>query len=115
MLHDDELENNWEKVLTALEPQFGGDLDLQAILFIIGVQELGKGYVKLKKDDKLNVMHIAVCTLLEPLGYYIFDGTDADGWPHWTFNTQLPHLKPAQQSHLMRQAVVDYFKKQELI
>ncbi|MCA6362349.1 MAG: hypothetical protein IM638_04885 [Bacteroidetes bacterium] len=115
MLHDEELEQQWQQVLTALEPQFGGDLDLQAILFIIGVQELGKGYRKFSKDQKLEVMHIAICTLLEPYGYYLFDGTDADGWPHWSPTAKLPHLKPAQQHKLMREAVVDYFRKMEMI
>jgi len=115
MLHDEELEQQWHRLQEALEPQFGGDLDIQAILFIIGIQELGQGYKKLKKDDKLNVMHIAICTLLEPLGYYEFEGKDAEGWPHWKATAKLPHLKPAQQAHLMRQAVVDYFRKMEVI
>lgn len=115
MQTDQELELNWQAVLTALEPQFGGDLDLQAILFIIGVQELGMGYRKFSKDQKLDVMHIAICTLLEPFGYYTFDGRDADQWPHFTATAKLPHLKPAQQHRLMREAIVDYFKKQALI
>lgn len=115
MIDDPELETGWANVLTMLEPQFGGDLDMQAVLFIIGLQELGKGYQKLKKDQKLDVMHIAVCTLLEPYGYYSFDGLDKDGWPHWTATAKLPHLKPAQQGRLMKEAVVDYFRKQELI
>lgn len=114
-MHDNELETQWQQVLDVLEPQFGGDLDLQAILFIIGVQELGQGFRKLSKDQKLEVMHIAICTLLEPYGYYTFDGNDADGWPHWTATEKLPHLKPAQQHKLMREAVVDYFRRQEMI
>lgn len=115
MLHDEELEQNWERLMGALEPHFGGDLDLQAILFIIGLQELGGGFRKYKKDEKVDIMHIAICTLLEPIGYYEFEGRDTDGWPHWKPTEQLPHLKPAQQAHLMRQAVVEYFRKQELI
>jgi hypothetical protein len=115
MLHDEELDKQWNDVLQILEPQFGGDLDLQAILFIIGIQELGQGYRKFSKDQKLDVMHIAICTLLEPFGYYTFDGTDADNWPHWSPTEKLPHLKPAQQHKLMREAVVDYFKRQELL
>ncbi|GAB4134027.1 MAG: hypothetical protein Fur0041_06810 [Bacteroidia bacterium] len=115
MITDAELDQNWEKVLKALEPKFGGDLDLQALLFIIGIQELGHGYKKLKKDDKLNVMHIAICTLLEPYGYYEFQGRDEELWPHWTATAKLPHLKPAQQHRLMREAIVDYFVRNGLI
>jgi hypothetical protein len=115
MQTDEELERNWQTVLEVLEPRFGGDLDLQAILFIIGIQELGMGRRKFSKDQKLDVMHIAICTLLEPFGYYTFNGRDADQWPHFTPTEKLPHLKPAQQHRLMREAVVEYFRKQELI
>jgi hypothetical protein len=105
-----ELELEYESVLKQLAPQFGEDIDLQALLFLIGIQELGKGKVKLSKNEKLDVMHIAICTLLEPFGYYEFEGNDKDGWPHWKVNEKLPPLKPAQQQELVKQAIVDYFK-----
>jgi hypothetical protein len=85
---------------------------MQGILFLIGVQELGMGFQKFKKDDKLAVMHIAICTLLERYGYYEFEGRDDDNWPHFKLNEKLPPLKPAQQHLLMRDAIVEYFKEQ---
>ena len=106
---DTELDLEWNKLLVELSEKFG-DLDLQGIIFLIGVQELGKGYQQFKKDEKLEVMHIAICTLLEPYGHYEFIGRDKDGWPHWKINEKIPPLKPAQQAFLMRQAIVDYFK-----
>ena len=109
-MNDQALEEQWQSLLAKLLPQFG-DLDLQGILFLIGVQELGKGYQQFKKDEKLGVMHIAICTLLEPYGHYTFTGRDQDGWPHWQLNQSLPPLKPAQQHLLMRQAILDYFKE----
>lgn len=110
-----ELDVDYEKVLNALAPQFGDDLDEQAILFLIGVQELGKGKKKFSKNEKLDVMHIAICTLLTPYGYYEYEGLDKDGWPHWKVNEKLPPLKPAQQQLLMKQAIVEYFKANELL
>jgi hypothetical protein len=59
-------------------------------------------------------MHIAICTLLEPFGYYEFEGNDKEGWPHWKVNEKLPPLKPAQQQELITQAIVDYFRSNEL-
>jgi hypothetical protein len=112
---EEELDAHWEKLVRVLEPRFGGEMDMQAILFIIGVQELGQGYRKLTKDQKLDVMHIAICTLLEPYGYYEFEGKDADSWPHWKATAKLPHLKPAQQHRLMREAVIDYFQRNGMI
>lgn len=105
----------FEKVMERLAPQFGDDIDEQAILFLIGVQELGKGRVKLNKNEKLDVMHIAICTLLSPYGYYEYEGLDKDGWPHWKVNDKLPPLKPMQQQLLIRQAIVEYFKANELL
>lgn len=111
----EEGESDWKKLTLKLKELYGEEPDLQAILFLIGVQELGKGYLKLKKDDKVNVMHIAICTLLEPYGFYEFEGRDKDGWPHWKLNEKIPMLKPAQQNNLMVQAVIEYFKKNGLI
>lgn len=108
-MNDIDLEEEWKNLLNELAQKFG-DLDLQGVIFLIGVQELGKGYQKFKKDEKLEVMHIAICTLLEPYGHYEFIGRDADGWPHWKVNEKLPPLKPGQQNLLMKQAIVDYFK-----
>lgn len=107
---ENELNKNWEQVLIKLEKQFGEEMDLQAILFLIGVQELGKGYRKFSKDEKVDVMHVAICTLLEPYGYYEYEGLDKEGWPHWKRNDKLPALTPQQQTSLMQEAIIDYFK-----
>ena len=103
------IEKQWKELLKTLNNQFDGDLDLQAVLFLIGVQELGKGKVKYSKDQKLELMHIAICTLLEPFGYYNFAGHDQDGFPHWELNEQLPPLSPGQQMALMKESILDYF------
>jgi len=110
-----ELESKWEIVVKRVAKQFGEELDLQAILFLIGVQELGKGYRKFNKDQKLEVMHIAICTLLEPIGYYKFIGNDEDGFPHWELAEELPALKPGHQMAVMKEAIIDYFYNNELI
>lgn len=105
-----ELDKRWQEVCKKLSLQFDQDLDLQGILFLIGVQELGKGYKVFAKDEKLGLMHIAVCTLLTPYGYYEFAGRDEAGWPHWNLNEKLPLLKPMQQEILVKEAIIDYFQ-----
>ncbi len=100
-MNNEELEKEWNRIVERLSADFGGGekIDLQGILFLIGVQELGMGYQKFKKDDKMAVIHIAICTLLEPYGYYEFVGRDEELWPHFKLNEKLPPLKPAQQHH----------------
>ncbi len=110
-------QQQWKKVEAFFIKNFtdGERPDLDTILFLIGVQELGKGKSKFEKDDKINLMHIAVCTLLEPYGYYRFDGKDEDGWPVFEFTGSLPELKPNEQSILMRKAIILYFEEKGLI
>ncbi len=110
----EQLKNDWNNVVSIVSQRFGGGevLDIDAIIFLIGVQELGKGFQKLKKDDKLNVMHIAICRLLEPYGYYTYEGKDKDGWPQFTKVENLPFLKAGEQSVLMKEAIVKYFEEE---
>ena len=117
MSRDIELKENYEKVVEILSAKFGGGetLNLDAIIYLIGVQELGQGALKFKKDDKVNLMHIAICRLLEPFGYYEFDFFDDDGWPHYKVIEELPVLKSGEQTVLMKEAIVLYFQNQELI
>ena len=106
------IEKQWKDLLKSLNNQFDGDLDLQAVLFLIGVQELGKGRVKHSKDQKLQLMHSDICSLLEPFGYYNFAGHDQYGFPHWELNAQLPPLSPGQQIALIKASILDYFVAQ---
>jgi hypothetical protein len=117
MSRDAQLKEDYEKVLAILANKFGDgeELNLDAIIYLIGVQELGKGAVEFKKDDKVNLMHIAICRLLEPFGYYEFDFFDNEGWPHYKVLEELPQLKAGEQTVLIKEAIVLYFKEQELI
>ena len=86
-----------------------GKLDLNAILFLIGVQELGQHARDFKKDEKVALMHIAICVVLLPFGYYKELGRDADGWPHFERVKDLPALGAEEQERLMKEAVLAYF------
>ena len=111
MSRDIQLKERWELVVQKLSNQFaeGDTLDLDAIIYLIGVQEIGKPHEVFKKDEKLDLMHIAICKLLEPYGYYEFSYIDEDGWPHYEVKEKLPTLKAGEQSVLMKEAIVDYF------
>jgi hypothetical protein len=102
--------SEWQQLQNKLKERFGSEMDHDAILFMIGLQELDKPYRKYKKDEKLEVMHIGVCTVLAPYGFYEYKGRDDDGWPHWELIESIPALDPKQQNKLMTDALVDYFK-----
>ena len=117
MTRDEQLKEQWVDLKSILSERFadGDELDLDGIIYLIGVQELGQGYRKFKKDEKVNLMHIAICRLLEPLGYYEFDFFDTDGWPHYKVKEELPFLKPGEQSIMMKEAIVNYFLEKQVI
>lgn len=113
MAIDHHFEENWKAVLGKFEAKFGQDLDIQAILFLIGVQEVGQGPKKYTKDQKVELMHVAICTLLTPFGYYEIEGQDKDGWPHYKVLKPLPPLQSGEQMKLMKQAIVEYYEQHE--
>lgn len=117
MARDEVLKERWDLVVKKLSTQFaeGDVLDLDAIIYLIGLQELGQLHRKYKKDEKVNLMHIAICKLLTPYGYYEFDYVDEQGWPHYRVKEELPHLKAGEQSVLMKEAIVNYFLETEFI
>ena len=47
---ENSVDKNWNELVVKLSQRFGEGLDLQAILFLIGLQELGQGYQKLNKN-----------------------------------------------------------------
>jgi len=106
-----ELKRKWVELLTELEKQFGEKPDLQVLLFLIGVQEVGKGYEKYSKDEKQNLMHVATCRVLSPFGYYEFEKIDEDGWPHYKVIKPLPTMTLGEQDVMLKRAVLMYFQK----
>jgi len=112
MTKEETLKEKWQEIQQKISDRFGDGetLEVDAIVYLIGVQELGQGYRKFKKDEKINLMHIAVCKLLEPYGYYEFEYFDEDGWPHYKLNEELPSLKAGEQTVLLKQAIINYFE-----
>lgn len=106
----------WEKVENFFQEKFDTEKNppIETLLFLIGIQELGSGKQKYSKDDKINIIHISVCRLLEPFGYYQFSHYDEDGYPHFKEIEPLPNLKPNEQILLMKKAIIQYFIDEKL-
>jgi len=112
-----EIELHYTKLIQYLEKDmdFGPGIDIHTMLFLIGVEELGTGYKHYSKNEKIDLMHVGLCTILEPFGYYAFVGNDEDGWPHFDLKKKLPSLNERGQQNLVKQAIVDYFIENELV
>ena len=112
-----DLKTKWNNLKTKLSVDFLDNeiIDLDSIIFLIGLQELGQFQKRFNKQKKLEVLHIAVCKLLSDYGYYEFDYTDNDGWPHYKVIKKLPNLKAGEQTILMKKAIINYFMKSNYI
>lgn len=106
----------WNIVDNFFAENFGTEpnVPIETILYLIGIQELGSGKQNYSKDDKVNLIHIAVCRLLQPFGFFEFSHYDDDGYPHFTELQPIPDLKPNEQSLLMKKSVIQYFIDEKL-
>jgi hypothetical protein len=108
---DLELERSWQRLLEFIEQSIGKKpKDLNGVLFLIGVQELGQGHRHFSKEEKQDLMHIAICKVLSFSGYYELEGIDQQGWPHWKIIKKLPHFDLLEQEKLLKMAVIEYFE-----
>ena len=108
------LKQRWQQLVASMEKQFGDIPDLQVMLFLIGVQELGRGPGDFSKDEKQDLMHLGTCRILSQYGYYEFTGTDKDGWPDYKLIKQLPAMSLREQDILLKQAVLNYFDRSDI-
>jgi hypothetical protein len=108
---DGQQDREWSRVEEMFRERFGKTPDLEAVLFLIGIQELGQPKKKFTKEQKQDLMHIAVCTLLAPSGYYKLEKYDADGWPHFTEVNKVSGMDLKEQEAFLKRHVIAYLKK----
>lgn len=110
---DLELHKKWVELMTDLKSKIGKrPKDLNHVLFLIGIQELGKGMLDFSKEEKQDLMHIAICRLLSTQGFYKLEGLDEDGWPHWKKNEIIPKLDLTEQELLLKKCAIEYFREE---
>src|SRR6201996_6578787 len=106
--HED-LQARWWNLEARLVERFGKKPDMEAILFLIGIQEFGDIHRKFSKEQKQDLMHIAVCSLFRQSGYYELEGVDEDGWPHFRQLKALPVMDLREQENFMKDHILLYF------
>lgn len=112
---DLEWDKKWQELLGKLETAVGKKpVDLKSVLFLIGVQELGKGSLCFTKEEKRDLIHIAICKVLSFAGFYELEGLDEDGWPHWKLKNKLPNFDVLEQEKLLKIHVIEYFEKEAI-
>ena len=110
MNFSDDLQSRWWKLEEKLIERFEKKPDVESILFMIGIQELGDIRKKFSKEQKQDLMHIAICTVLAPSGYYELSHVDEDGWPHFKQLKAMPDMSTTEQENFLKDHILLYFQ-----
>ncbi len=109
----EEIKEDWKELNQFIFQSFGKKPEgVESILFLIGVQELGKGRNDFSKEQKQDLMHIATCKVLSYYGFYELEGLDQDGWPIWNNIKPLPSINLKEQETLLKASIIEYFKQE---
>jgi hypothetical protein len=113
MFVSDDLQQRWWNLEAKLAERFGKKPDMETILFLIGIQEFGELKKKFTKEQKQDLMHVAVCSLLSQSGFYELENTDEDGWPHFKQLKSMPDMNVVEQENFLKDHVLLYFDSHE--
>ncbi|TAF33951.1 MAG: hypothetical protein EAZ57_04440 [Cytophagales bacterium] len=102
--------DEWVRLINKLEKQFGKIPDTNAVLFLVGVQELGRGPLNFSKEEKQDLMHVGLCKTLSVSGHYVLSHWDEAGWPHFTTLKPVPLMDTREQEKYIKQHLISYFK-----
>ncbi len=112
LLEEVEFTEKWHRVEQMLIERFGKKPDMEGILYLIGINELGDVPEKdFTKEQKQDLMHVATCALLAQSGYYEYDGHDEAGWPHYKLVENPPAESLQKQELLLKQHIIAYFEE----
>jgi len=109
MFIKDDLQQRWWNLEAKLVERFGKKPDMETILFLIGIQEFGDLREKWTKEQKQDLMHVAVCSLLSPSGYYELEKKDEEGWPHFKQLKPMPDMNTIEQENFLKDHILLYF------
>ena len=109
----DDIQSRWWALEEKLISRFEKKPDMEAILFLIGIQEVGDFQTKFTKEQKQDLMHVAVCSLLSPSGYYEIEMVDEECWPHYRQLKTLPVFNFIEQENFMKDHILLYFENQD--
>ncbi|MEO6917056.1 MAG: hypothetical protein ABI151_16755 [Chitinophagaceae bacterium] len=109
----DDLQTRWWQLESKLVDRFGKKPDLETVLFLVGIQEFGDIRPRFTKEQKQDLMHIAVCSLLSKSGFYELEGVDRDGWPHFKQLKSMPDMNMIEQENFIKDHVLLYFDQRE--
>ena len=103
--------SNWKELCDHLGKQFNIDIDLNGVLFLVGIRERGLSFQRFSKDEKMSLIHLGSCTLYQEMGLIEKTGTDKDGWPIFAQKALAPTIAEERKHKVLQDCAVRYFQK----
>jgi hypothetical protein len=110
----DEVQQQWLNLLNKLEERHGIKPDIDWILLQIGIRESGMPPKEFTAYEKINLLQMAVCTVLVPARYYELFWVEDSGWPHYKQLTREPEMTPLQREEFLKPYILQYAKKNKM-
>ena len=104
------LNKQWHSLRMSFLETLGKKPDINAFLFIIGIEQCGIIKDAFSKEEKQDLIHVAVAGFLCKDGYFSYEGKDASGWPHYTTVEVPPKLSVKEQEQWLKGHIVRYFE-----
>lgn len=109
---DDDVSRRWGRLVAKVGAQFGREPDIEALLFLIGVRSVGRGYEpELPKERKQSLIMEGSYLAFETLGVYSRVGMERNGFWIWEKNFDLPKLSVDDQEKLLQIGILNYFEQ----
>jgi hypothetical protein len=103
--------DNWTDLCGRLSEMFDIEVDLNGVLFLVGIRERGLTFQKFSKEEKLNLIHLGSCTLYREMGLIESDGEDNEGWPLFRQKALAPVIPEERKLKTLQDCAIRYFKK----
>jgi hypothetical protein len=105
-------EESWDTMVFEVSKRFSVTADFDFMLFIIGIQEYGQGMRDYSRQEKMDLINLAKCTLLSQTGHLERVDCDEAGWPQFKEIKNIAALTSNYQNALLKRAAFDYLNRQ---
>ena len=102
---------NWNDLCKTLNDKFGIEVDINGVLFLVGIRERGLTIQKFSKEEKLNLIHLGSCTLYKEMGLVESAGEDKGGWPLFRQKALAPVIPEERKLKTLQDCAIRYFQK----
>ncbi len=101
----------WLELCDRLDEMFGITVDLNGVLFLVGMREKGLAFGEFTREEKLNLINLGCCTLYMEMGLTEITGYDAEGWPIFRQRALNPEISEERKNKTLQDCAIRYFAR----